>query len=65
MKKEFMEKFLYDDYVGCFGTFDLSDTICRKHCALKLRCAIEREQNDRLELLEDLVAADAPLLKIQ
>ena len=65
MKKEFMEKLLFDDYTGCFGTFDLADTICRKHCALKLRCAIEREQNDRMELLEELVAADASPLKIQ
>jgi len=46
------------DYLGCFGNFTRSDPICRKYCALNIRCAIEREENARLEWLEDLAASN-------
>lgn len=52
-----------DDYVGCFGNFNRKNKICRKYCALNLRCAIENEQNVRMELLEDLVATEGFFLK--
>ena len=48
----------YDNHLGCFGNFNLTDQMCRRHCALRLRCAIERNQNDRLEILEDLVSME-------
>ena len=34
-------------------------------CSLNIRCAIEREQNDQLELLEDLISSDTMFIKIQ
>lgn len=49
-----------DDYLGCFGGFNSNDAVCKKYCALNLRCAIEQEQNARIELLEELVS-DNPL----
>lgn len=52
-------------YVDCFGDFCASDPICSAHCALRLRCAIEQDQNIRLEILEDLATAEEPLIKIQ
>jgi hypothetical protein len=52
-----------DDYVGCFGNFNRKNIICKKYCALNLRCAIENEQNVRMELLEDLVASEGLFLK--
>ncbi len=54
-----------DDHVGCFGDFEEEDRICRRLCALSLRCAIERDQNEQLELLEDLVSTDSMFMKIQ
>lgn len=47
-----------DDYVGCFGNFNHRNPICKRFCAVNLRCAIERDQNVRIELIEDLVASE-------
>lgn len=65
MKKEFLDKISFKDYLGCFGDFNIEDMICKKHCALSLRCAIERDQNKRIELLEDLISSDEMSIKIQ
>lgn len=56
---------LVDRHLGCFGNFDGDDPLCKKHCAINLRCAIERDQNTRLEVLEDLVSFDDMFLKMQ
>ena len=53
-----------DDHLGCFGDFDLTDRMCRRLCALRLRCAIERNQSDRLEILEDLVSMEEIIIKV-
>jgi hypothetical protein len=58
-----VELFL-DQYVGCFGGFRKDDPICQKRCALNLRCAIEQERNERFEILEELVAADGMMIKV-
>jgi hypothetical protein len=55
----------YIDYVGCFGDFNIKDTICRKRCSLNIRCALERDQSIRLELLEDLIATDDMTITMQ
>ncbi len=46
----------FDNHIGCFGEFNLSDAVCRHRCVLSLRCAIETEQNIRFEMLEDFIA---------
>jgi hypothetical protein len=43
-----------DDYMGCFGDFSIKDPVCRMRCALSLRCVIERDHNDQMEILEDI-----------
>ncbi|MFP4194033.1 MAG: hypothetical protein ACOCQI_03075 [Desulfosalsimonas sp.] len=43
------------DMVECFARFDIRSKICRKHCALRLRCAIEQTEQMRIEQLEDLM----------
>ena len=48
-----------EHHVGCFGDFNPEDRICRKFCALCIRCAIENDQVTRMEILEDLFYADA------
>lgn len=54
-----------DDYLGCFGDFNSEDQVCIKYCALRLRCAIEQDQNIKQELLEDLIAYEHSTIKVQ
>jgi hypothetical protein len=65
MKKNNIDKLLAGEHLGCFGNFSLDDPICRNLCAINLRCAIESEQNTRLEILQDLVSSDDLYVKIQ
>ncbi|MEE8480458.1 MAG: hypothetical protein V3T59_04375 [Desulfobacterales bacterium] len=65
MKKELNNKIPLDDHLGCFGDFNIEDPICKKFCALSLRCIIERDQNVRMEILEDLVSPDGMFIKTQ
>ncbi len=58
MKKKSIDKISFYDHLGCFGNFNIDDPICKKFCALRLRCAIEQDQNVRMEILEDLVSSD-------
>lgn len=54
-----------DNRTGCLGEFSGKDRICKSFCALRLRCAIEKERNLRMELLEELVSAEQLLTRIQ
>jgi len=65
MRKGLTQSVSLDDYLGCFGGFDINDTICKKFCALNLRCAIEQEQNVRIEILDELVSDTSLYLKSQ
>jgi hypothetical protein len=53
------------DQLDCFGGFQKENPICRKFCALNIRCAIEQDQNDRIELFEDMMAVEEQFSKIQ
>lgn len=48
-------------HLGCYGNFNLQDAICRKHCALRIRCAIERDRNVFIEYMEGM-EADSEIL---
>ena len=65
MQKELMRILSFDNHLGCFGGFNIKDTVCKKFCALNLKCAIEQENNDRLEILDDLVSSEIIFTKIQ
>jgi len=65
MQKELKLSISLDNYLGCFGGFNFYDAICKKFCALNVRCAIEEEQNARIELLDELISNDSVLMKIQ
>ena len=65
MKKELMNQISIDDHIGCLGNFNAQDPLCKKLCALSLRCAIDRNKNDRIELLEDLISYNDMFIKIQ
>ena len=65
MIKNDVDKSLLTDHLGCYGDFSLEDPICKKICAINLRCAIEREQIDRIEILQELAFSDDLYVKIQ
>jgi hypothetical protein len=54
-----------DQYLGCYGSYSTEDTICQTHCALSLRCAIEKDHHAQMELLEDLMSSSGYSLKMQ
>jgi hypothetical protein len=56
---------VFDDQFDCFGDYDRTSALCAKHCALRLRCAIEQEQNIKMELLSDLSLVDDLIGTIQ
>jgi hypothetical protein len=65
MKEKINEIAFSDIHLGCFGSFRISDKICRKFCILSLRCAIEKDQNFRLEILDDLLLPEGMAETIQ
>jgi len=65
MNRDGIDKAVFTDHLGCFGDFNWEDPICKAYCAINMRCAIEREQNDRIEILQDLVFSDDLSVKIQ
>jgi hypothetical protein len=65
MKKELMNQISLNDHLGCLGNFNIQDPLCQKLCALNLRCAIEREKNTRIELLEDIISYNGMIIKVQ
>lgn len=56
---------LIDKYLECFGDLDLKDPLCRKHCALRLKCAIEQVEQNRLMQIEDSIFFEEVSLKLQ
>jgi hypothetical protein len=65
MKKVRLDKSSIAEHLGCFGEFSLEDAVCKTYCAVNLRCAIERDQNDRFEMLQELAFSDEMFSKIQ
>ncbi len=45
-------------HLDCFGAFDMSDPVCRKHCALCLRCIIEKNRHFQMEFMEDITTGE-------
>jgi hypothetical protein len=65
MRKNKLTVITTDESVDCFGDFNNKDRLCSKYCILRLRCAIEQEQNLRSALFEELVASETTTGKIQ
>jgi len=65
MKKELKIKALFWNHLDCFGEFQKEDPICRRYCALNIRCIIEQDQKTRMEIIEDMVTSENLLIKIQ
>ena len=65
MKSVLINDLLLDSHLSCFGRFNIEDLVCKNLCAFRLKCSTEHEQNNRLELLEELVSSDNMFMKIQ
>lgn len=65
MQKESLSLLSFDDHLGCFGEFNPKDPVCKKFCAVNLRCAIDYENNARLDILDDFVYTETLYTKIQ
>jgi hypothetical protein len=65
MKESSSQKRLLSDHLGCFGDFNREDAICRRFCSLRLRCAIERDQNEQMELLEEMISSETMYFNVQ
>ena len=59
------ERLSKTDHLACFGEYSAEDAICRRFCALRLRCAIEQDQSVRMEMIEDLIAYENLFDKLQ
>lgn len=51
--------------LGCFGHFRSEDRVCRNHCAIRIRCAIERDQKLVLEVMSEMGETEDLPLKLQ
>jgi hypothetical protein len=51
--------------LGCFGHFRSEDRVCRNYCAVRIRCAIERDQKIVLEVLSEMDTGDDLPVKLQ
>jgi len=49
---------VFVDELDCFGDYRRSNPLCSKHCVLRIRCAIEQDQNVRMELFSEMTASD-------
>jgi len=65
MKKDINRQITRMDLMGYVGEFQRENPICKKFCILSIRCAIEKDQSRRMEMLEDLVNSEGFLVKIQ
>ena len=51
--------------LGCFGHFRTEDRVCRNHCAIRIRCAVERDRKIVLEVMSEMNAGDDLPVKLQ
>ncbi|MCP3924761.1 MAG: hypothetical protein GY714_19465 [Desulfobacterales bacterium] len=58
MKKQLNKIYVLEDHTGCYGNFNVKDSICRKCCALSISCAIIRDHNTNVELFEELFSSE-------
>lgn len=59
------KKVAFEDYLGCFGDFYIGDEVCKNLCSLNILCAIERDHNDQMEILEELVEYESMHVTLQ
>jgi hypothetical protein len=43
----------------------MSDPICKKHCVLSLKCIVEKNQINRMEIFEEMLASELIPARLQ
>ncbi|TFG42552.1 MAG: hypothetical protein E4H48_04235 [Syntrophobacterales bacterium] len=56
MEKITVRRAAATSHTGCFGNFRFEDAVCRKHCAIRIRCTIERDAKMMLEFVDEMDA---------
>ncbi len=58
---------IFDDNLNCFGSFDISDKLCRKKCVLSIKCIIEQDynKNNQNEFIDELLFSNETMETIQ
>lgn len=54
-----------NDPLDCLGEYNKNAPLCTTHCAIRLRCAIELNNNIRIEILEELMASEESTVILQ
>lgn len=54
MRHHFTQSAFSENEMDCFGNFDITHTLCKGHCALRLNCIVERNYSLRLEIIEEM-----------
>jgi hypothetical protein len=62
---EHLEHLEIDSIEECFGAYDKTNLLCKKHCVIRIKCAIEQDQILRTEMFEEWAAAQDEPLKLQ
>jgi hypothetical protein len=45
-------------HLDCFGVFDMTDPVCRNHCALCLKCIIEKNRKFQVDVMDDILTGE-------
>jgi hypothetical protein len=65
MNKKKLLKQIIDAHLDCFGEFNSNDPICRKKCALCIKCHIEKIQTQNLLFSDEIFGTEDNSLLIQ
>ncbi len=63
MKQLLTERISLGEHLACYGNFKMSDPVCNRFCVLNLRCAIERDQSDQMEILEEMIYSEGVMVR--
>lgn len=65
MNKKKLIKRIIETHVDCFGEFESADSICRKKCALSIKCSLEKARSQQLMFADEIFDLDDTELQIQ
>lgn len=54
MRHHFTQSTFSENEMDCFGNFEITHTLCKNHCALRLNCIVERNFSLRLEIIDEM-----------
>jgi hypothetical protein len=58
MMKKNQKTVFAEDLIGCIGDFQIDDPVCRRFCAVRIRCSIESSYHIQSEIYDDMTSPD-------